>query len=94
MPLTTLKSHELGVTISPASLGFKSTAELLGQALPWIGQARAEEAARFGLSMAQADYNLFVLGDVGSGRSTLLLQLMQSVAASHPVPPDLSLIHI
>ena len=93
MPLTTLKSHELGVTISPASLGFESTAELLGQPLPWIGQARAEEAARFGLSMAQADYNLFVLGDVGSGRSTLLQQLMQSVAASHPVPPDLCYLH-
>lgn len=33
-------------------------------------------AARFGLEMEQPDYNLFVLGEVGSGRSTLLLQSM------------------
>jgi predicted ATP-dependent protease len=43
--------------------------------------------------MAQADYNLFVLGDVGSGRSTLLLQLMQSIASSRAVPPDLCYVH-
>jgi predicted ATP-dependent protease len=89
MPASLLKSHELTVVISPESLGFASTAELSDQPLPWIGQARAEDAARFGLLMAQPDYNLFVLGDVGSGRSTLLLQLMQSLAATRPVPSDL-----
>jgi predicted ATP-dependent protease len=57
--------------------------------LPWIGQERAETAARFGLTMEQPGYNLFVLGEVGSGRSSLLQQLMQTVAASRAVPPDL-----
>jgi predicted ATP-dependent protease len=93
MPVSTLKGPALGVVISPESLAFASTAELAHEPLPWIGQARAEEAARFGLSMAQADYNLFVLGDVGSGRSTLLLQLMQSMASSRAVPPDLCYLH-
>jgi predicted ATP-dependent protease len=93
MLVSTLKSPALGVLISPESLGFASTAELAHEPLPWIGQARAEEAARFGLTMAQADYNLFVLGDVGSGRSTLLLQLMQSIASSRAVPPDLCYVH-
>jgi len=32
--------------------------------LSWIGQERAEIAARFGLGMMQPDYNLFVLGEV------------------------------
>jgi predicted ATP-dependent protease len=39
--------------------------------------------------MDQPDYNLFVLGEVGSGRSTLLRQSMQTAAASRVVPPDL-----
>jgi predicted ATP-dependent protease len=43
--------------------------------------------------MAQADYNLFVLGEVGSGRSSLLQQLMQTVAADKAVPPDLCYLH-
>ena len=43
--------------------------------------------------MVQADYNLFVLGEVGSGRSSLLEQLMAEVAAGRPVPPDLGYLH-
>ena len=34
-------------------------------------------AARFGLGLDHPDYHLFVLGDVGTGRSTLLQQEMR-----------------
>ena len=88
-----LPAHELRLTINPATLGFASTAELTGQPLPWIGQERAEAAARFGLAMQQPDYHLFVLGDVGSGRASLLHQAMQAEAARRPVPPDLCYLH-
>ena len=88
MTLLSLAAGDLTMTIDPASLGFTDTSALLQQPLPWIGQARAQTAARFGLLMEQPDYNLFVLGEVGSGRSSLLQQLMQTVAASRPVPPD------
>lgn len=93
MVTSTLTPGDLRVTIAAESLGFSSTAELVQQPLPWIGQARAQTAARFGLGMAQADYNLFVLGEVGSGRSSLLQQLMVEVAAGKPVPPDLCYLH-
>ena len=66
---------------------------MLEHALPWIGQERAEQAARFGLGMDQPDYNLFVLGEVGSGRSSLLKQAMQATAISKAVPPDLCYLH-
>ncbi|WP_310448047.1 ATP-binding protein [Thiobacillus sp.] len=89
MPIITLSPAELRLSIDPASLGFADTSELQHEALPWIGQARAEAAARFGLGMDQPDYNLFVLGEVGSGRSSLLKQAMQAVAAGKRVPPDL-----
>ena len=91
--MTTLLPAELRLTIDPASLGFVDTAELVEEALPWIGQGRAEAAARFGLEMDQPDYNLFVLGEVGSGRSSLLKQAMVSAAAARHVPPDLCYLH-
>jgi len=93
MPIDTLPPADLRLTLDPASLGFTDTSELIGEPLPWIGQARAEAAARFGLGMDQPNYNLFVLGDVGSGRSSLLKQAMHEVAASKRVPPDLCYLH-
>jgi len=93
MALANLAPTDLALTIAPQALGFADTYELQQQPLPWIGQARAETAARFGLTMDQPDYNLFVLGEVGSGRSTLLQQLMREVAATKAVPPDLCYLH-
>jgi predicted ATP-dependent protease len=93
MPISTLHPAELRLTIAPDTLGFADTSELLEYALPWIGQERAEEAARFGLGIDQPDYNLFVLGEVGSGRSSLLKQAMQATAVNKAVPPDLCYLH-
>jgi hypothetical protein len=93
MPTTPLAPTQLRLTIAPDSLGFASTAELQDLPLPWIGQERAEAAARFGLGMEQPDYNLFVLGEVGSGRTSLLHQAMQQAAAQRSVPPDLCYLH-
>jgi predicted ATP-dependent protease len=93
MLISNLTPADLRFTIDPDSLGFSNTAELLSYPLPWIGQERAEMAARFGLEMDQPDYNLFVLGEVGSGRSSLLRQAMQATAANKAVPPDLCYLH-
>lgn len=93
MTTTPLKPEQLRLTIDPATLGFTDTSELQTSELPWIGQERAQNAARFGLAMDQTDYNLFVLGEVGSGRASLLRQLTQGVAAGRPVPPDLCYLH-
>jgi hypothetical protein len=93
MSINHLTPAELRLTIPADTLGFTDTSELLGDALPWIGQERAEQAARFGLGMEQADYNLFVLGEVGSGRSSLLRQAMLDAAANRAVPPDLCYLH-
>lgn len=93
MPISNLTPADLRITIEPAVLGFSDTSELLQYALPWIGQQRAEMAARFGLGMDQPDYNLFVLGEVGSGRSSLLKQAMVAAAATRMAPPDLCYLH-
>ena len=93
MTISSLVPSDLRVAIDPVSLGFADTSELVLLPLPWIGQERAQTAARFGLNMEQADYNLFVLGEVGSGRASLMRQEMQTVAANKAVPPDLCYLH-
>jgi predicted ATP-dependent protease len=93
MTIVEVSPAELRLSVDPATLGFSDTSELLQLPLPWIGQERAEQAARFGLQMDQPDYNLFVLGEVGSGRASLMSQLMSSEAAKRPVPPDLCYLH-
>lgn len=89
MSTPSLDSSQLRITIDPASLGFSDTSELLQRPLSWIGQERAEVAARFGLGMMQPDYHLFVLGEAGSGRTSLLHQAMIDAAAGQPAPADL-----
>ena len=93
MSATRVSPAELRIHIAPESLGFADTSELTQQPLPWIGQERAERAARFGLGLDQPGYNLFVLGENGSGRASLLKQMMGSVASSRAVPPDLCYLH-
>jgi predicted ATP-dependent protease len=93
MPINKLDPSALNLTIDPDLLGFADTSTLADQSLSWIGQERAEQAAYFGLEMGQPDYNLFVLGETGSGRSSLLRQAMTKVATSKPVPPDLCYVH-
>ena len=89
MPISNLTVAELRLIIDPDTLGFADTSELLEHPLPWIGQERAEIAAHFGLGMDQADYNLFVLGEVGSGRSSLLKRAMETGAALRATPPEI-----
>ncbi len=93
MRITELPPSALRRTVDASTLGFASSAEPLHLELPWIGQERAAQAARFGLSMEQPGYNLFVLGEVGSGRSTLMGQMMRAEAALRAVPPDLCYLH-
>lgn len=93
MPISKVIPADLRVSINPDSLDFSDTSELLQYPLPWIGQERAEMAARFGLGIDQPGYNLFVLGEIGSGRSSLLQEVMKTVAASRAVPPDLCYLH-
>ncbi|MBS0301492.1 MAG: AAA family ATPase, partial [Proteobacteria bacterium] len=80
-PCPQLAPEQLRLHIDPDGLGFADTRALVGEALPWIGQRRAFDAARFGLDMQQPDYHLFVLGEVGSGRASLMRQAMKEAAA-------------
>jgi predicted ATP-dependent protease len=70
-----------------AVLDFATTAELPDTAGS-LGQTRAEEAVRFGMEIRRPGYNLFVLGESGSGRHFTVGRLLEERAAQEAVPSD------
>ena len=87
-----LRDNELPVAVlrrrtDATALGFETTDELdcLKQL---IGQDRAVRAVSFGLSVNSKGYNLFVVGDPGSGRTTYTLEEMHKKASEMPAPND------
>ncbi len=73
--------------IDPGQLGFKDTSEL-EPLTDIIGQERAVEALEFGLSMKSPGFNLYVSGPIGTGKGTLVRQMVQRMALAAPAPPD------
>jgi len=70
-----------------SSLGFETTAEI-GCLEGLIGQQRAVEAMEFGLDVTSKGYNIFVVGDHGSGRTTYTLDQLRKRASQLPSPDD------
>lgn len=92
--LTTLTPESLTVQIDATALGFSDTSEFVQIASSgWIGQSEAETAARFGLTMRQPGFHLIVLGEPGSGRTSLTLKLMQEIGAQFEKPHDLVMLN-
>ena len=87
-----LKAEELRATCDPATLPFRSTAEL--EPLPGlIGQQRALDATTFGIGMKPAGYNLFVLGAPATGKTTSMRRLLDAAAAEGQAPSDWCYVH-
>ncbi|MDR1965115.1 MAG: AAA family ATPase [Synergistaceae bacterium] len=70
-----------------ASLGFETTDELACDE-HFIGQARAVGAISYALEADAKGYNLFVVGNPGSGRTTYALSKMKERAERMPPPDD------
>jgi lon-related putative ATP-dependent protease len=78
---------ELQTCCDPALLDFEDTSGL--EPLPGlIGQERALGAIKLAASITHADFNLFVLGPVGTGRHSAVQTLLEVEAAERPVPSD------
>src|SRR5215472_11256310 len=83
-----LAANQLRRACDPASLRFETTADLplLSEVL---GQPRAVAALEFGARIGSQGFNLFALGQPGSGRTTLIKGYLDQYAATQPAPPDL-----
>ena len=74
-------------SVDPTQLGFEDTSEL-EPLTDIIGQERAVEALEFGLSMKSAGFNLYVSGPVGTGKGTMVRQMVKRLAQGAPAPSD------
>src|SRR5437764_1497155 len=96
LPITAAPGFELAVPLppellyrrcNPEDLPFDLCTELAD--MPGlIGQERAVEAVRFAIRMRRKGYNIFALGARGTGRKTLIDELLRRQAKSEPTPPD------
>ena len=77
----------LAPMIDPGQLGFEDTGEL-EPLIEIIGQERAVEALEFGLNMKSPGFNLYVSGPAGTGKGTLVRQMVKRMALATPASPD------
>ena len=85
--ITPLKAKELSWKIDESKLKFKTTDDItpLDQI---IGQDRAIKSLEFGLDLADSGYNIYVLGESGTGKITTIKTMLKDKAANEPVPDD------
>ena len=82
-----LRPDQLYRRTDPATLGFTTTSELPAL-VGAIGQAEGMAALEFGVSMRGGGYNVFVLGESGSGRRSFVLEALHRRAAQQAPPAD------
>jgi len=54
----------------------------------FIGHERAKEALEFGLSMPSVGFNVFAMGEHGTGRQTLIKQMLNQLAKAQATPSE------
>lgn len=86
-PVPELSVSQLRLRCDPSSLGF-STTDDLPDLQSVIGQPRALRALDLGSEVTGPGYNIFILGQPGSGRTTLSREYLQRKAITEPVPDD------
>ena len=86
-PVSPLKPAELFRKTSPDIFPCTTTEEL-PDVPDFIGQDRAINAIKFGVSMDRQGYNLFALGPAGTGKHSLVLSYVEQHATSEPAPSD------
>jgi DNA polymerase III delta prime subunit len=82
-----VKLSDLRCLCDPAMFAFETTADIdpLDQV---IGQERAVRAISFGLEMKSAGYHIFVTGPEGTGKTTIVQEIIRKAARKMPTPPD------
>jgi lon-related putative ATP-dependent protease len=82
-----LEVEELYSCCDPAIFKFNTTDEL-PEFIDTIGQERALNAIDFGLNLENKGFNIYMLGENGTGKTTTIKSLLANKAADEPVPAD------
>ena len=76
----------------PNMFTFNTTDDIQG--IPGtIGQEKAMRALDFGLSMDSSGFNIFALGETGTGKMTTVMTALKEKAAGEKVPEDWCYVH-
>lgn len=87
MPIAPLPASALHTPCDLDALEFVTTADL--QPPPdGLPQPRAEEAVELAMGLRHSGYNLFVMGEPGSGRHATVRRMLEARAARAPGPDD------
>ncbi len=82
---TAANASALTQSINPSALTFADTRELeTFQGV--LGQDRAVNAIQFGVAMQRPGYNIFVMGETGTGRSSYVRDYLKSEAKRQATP--------
>ena len=87
MPIQAIPPEQLRRTCRVNHFAFESTAEL-ETISSIIGQPRGTQAIEFGIGIQSHGYNMYVLGDMGTGRTTAIKRFLEEKTRTRPVPPD------
>jgi ATP-dependent Lon protease len=87
-----LRADQVRWRCDPAQLPFQTTDEI-EPARTVVGQDAAVEAVRFGLECYAPGQNIFIRGLTGTGRMTLVRQLLEQIRPACPLAPDRCYVH-
>lgn len=82
-----LKASQVYRFCDLSQLNFNTT-EDLPPCTDFIGQKRAVESIEFGIGMDYAEYNIFLVGPTGVGKSTTIETMLSRIAKTRPTPND------
>lgn len=82
-----LNPDKLRRSYDAGNLKLETTADI-EEGTKIIGQPRGVQAIGFGIKMKSPGYNIYVLGESGTGRTTAIQKFVEDQAASDPVPSD------
>src|SRR3970282_2963877 len=82
-----LTPEELRWTCDPKQFPFKTTDEIPPLAMT-IGQERALRALGFGLGLESQGFNIYVLGESGTGKMSTVKAMLEKRAKDEKVPDD------
>jgi len=80
-----LQPEDLCCLCDPSNFDFATTAEIEPLERV-IGQERAVRAIQFGLEMNSAGYHIFVTGPEGTGKTTIVRDIVEKHAGNLPIP--------
>ncbi|HEY7586211.1 MAG TPA: ATP-binding protein [Candidatus Deferrimicrobiaceae bacterium] len=87
-----LGPDDLRKRCDPGIFTFRTTEEL-SPLDGIIGQQRALDAIDFGLNLQSAGFNIYVLGDSGTGKTSAIRSFISRKAEKEIVPPDWCYVH-